>query len=172
MKKEKIETGKFVGTHGVRGALRVQPWCDSPDFLCDFKKVYIKSGEEFSSIKVKSAKPHGNIVIMEVEGVFSIEDAEKLRNKVIYINRADLKLTEGSYLITDLMGCEVFDADSGQLLGKISDVSKTGANDVWHILREGTEYLIPAIPQVVIDVFIDDNKVVIRPLKGIFDDED
>ncbi len=72
MKKEKIETGKIVGTHGVRGGLRVQPWCDSPQFLCDFKKIYIKSGDEFVTLKVKSSKPHRNIVIMELEGVLSI----------------------------------------------------------------------------------------------------
>ncbi len=91
--------------------------------------------------------------------------------KVIYINRSDLRLEDDSYLITDLIGCDVFDADSGEALGKVSDVSKTGANDVWHILKEGKEYLIPAIPDVIIDVSIDENKVIIRPLKGIFDDE-
>ena len=79
-------------------------------------------------------------------------------------------MEEGQYLISDLMEIEVFDADSGKLLGKISDVSKTGANDVWHIMSNGKEYLIPVIDDVVISVDIDANKIVIRPLKGIFED--
>ncbi len=172
MKKDIIEVGKIVGTHGVRGGLRVQPWCDTPQFLCKFKSVEVKLAEGLATLKVRSAKPHGNIVIMEISGVDTIDAAEKLRNKVLYVKRKDLNLEEDRYLIADLIGCQVFDENSGEKLGEISDVSKTGANDVWHILREGKEYLIPAIPQVVIDVNIDENKVVICPLKGIFEDED
>ena len=51
-------------------------------------------------------------------------------------------------------------------------MSKTGANDVWHITNESGEYLIPVIDDVVISVDIDNQKVQIRALKGIFDDED
>ncbi len=170
MKKDYIESGKIVGTHGVRGGLRVQPWCDSPEFLCQFKKLFLKDGASFNAVKVKSSKPHGNVVIMELDGVNSMDDAEALRGKLLYIERKSLKLEEGQYLISDLIGSNVFDADTNNFLGEISDVSKTGANDVWHINRDGKEYLIPVIDDVVISVDIDENRVVIRPLKGIFED--
>ena len=94
-----------------------------------------------------------------------------MRNSVIYIDRADVKLPEGRYFITDLLGCQVFDADSGEELGKITDVSETGANDVWHITRNGKEYLVPAIDEVIISVDTENEKIVIRPIKGIFSDE-
>ena len=170
MKKDYIESGKFVGTHGVRGGLRVQPWCDTPEFLCQFKTLFLKAKDGFSSVKVKSSKPHGNVVLMELDGVNSMDDAEALRGKIIYIERKSLKLEEGQYLISDLIGAEVFHADSNEKLGEISDVSKTGANDVWHINRNGKEYLIPVIDDVVLKVDIDENKVIIRPLLGIFED--
>lgn len=170
MKKDYIESGKFVGTHGVRGGLRVQPWCDSPEFLCQFKKLFLKQNSEYTPIKVKMSKPHGNVVIMELDGINSMDDAENLRGKTIYIERKSLKLEEDQYLISDLLGCSVFDADTNKLLGEISDVSKTGANDVWHIKSGNDEYLIPVIDEVVINVEIDANKIVIRPLKGIFED--
>ncbi len=170
MKKDFIETGKIVGTHGVRGGLRVQPWCDTPEFLCQFKKLYFKEKDAFNLVKVKLAKPHGNVVIMELDGVTDMDAAENLRGKVLFVERKALKLEDGQYLISDLIECDVFDADSNELIGKISDVSKTGANDVWHINKEGKEYLIPVIDDVVIDVNVDENKVVIRPLKGIFED--
>lgn len=169
MKKERIETGKIVGTHGVRGALRVQPWCDTPEFLCRFKTLYLKENAEFKAVKIKASRPHGNIVIMELDGVSTVEQAEMLRGKILFLNRKDLLLDDDQYLICDLIGCEVFDADSDESLGEITDVSKTGANDVWHILRDGKEYLIPAIESVVVSVNIDDAKIVIRPLAGIFD---
>ena len=57
MKKDYIESGKIVGTHGVKGGLRVQPWCDSPEFLCQFKKLFFKEKNGYNAVKVKSAKP-------------------------------------------------------------------------------------------------------------------
>lgn len=171
MKKKFLETGKIVGTHGIRGQLRIQPWCDSPEFLCSFKKLYLdENGREVLS--VTSAKPHGNIVIASVKGVDSIELAEVYRNRVLYIDRKDVKLEEGRYFIEDLLGCSVYDIDTNALLGTLSDVSATGANDVWHITREEREYLIPNIPDVVKQVDTDSEKIFIKPLKGIFDDED
>ena len=109
---------------------------------------------------------------MALRGVETIEDAERLRNKVLFINRSDAHLPEGRYFIDDLIGCTVYDADSGKSYGTVSDVSKTGANDVWHIASEGKEYLLPAIDEVVISVAPEKGEVVIRPMKGIFDDED
>ena len=72
----------------------------------------------------------------------------------------------------DLLGCRVLDADSGELLGELCDVSVTGANDVWHVRRGEREYLVPAIPDVVVSVDVDAGEICLRPLKGIFDYED
>lgn len=170
MKNKFLEAGKIVGTHGVRGMVRIQPWCDSSEFFCQLKKLYTdKDGKD--KLTVVKSSPHGNVVIASIKGIDSIEEAEKYRNKVVYMERSDAKLSEGQYFICDLLGCQVFDADSNDLLGVISDVSQTGANDVWHIKKEGVEYLIPCIDEVVISVDIEEEKVIIRPLKGIFPDE-
>ena len=171
MIKKFLETGKIVGTHGVRGMVRVQPWCDDGEFLTGFKFLYTDD-EGKNKLKILSAKPHGNVVLMAIDGVNSIEEAERLRGKVIYINRKDVKLPEGRYFISDILKSTVFDVDSGEILGELTDVSETGANDVWHIVKDGKEYLVPAIPDVIVDVNIEESKVVIRPLKGIFDNED
>lgn len=170
MKRKFLETGKIVGTHGVRGMVRIQHWCDSAEFFCSLKNLYLdENGRE--KLIVISAKPHGNVVIASLEGVDSIETAETYRNKVLFMRREDAGLEDGQYFISDLLGCEVFDADSEKLLGRISDVSQTGANDVWHIKSGDKEYLIPSIDEVVISVDVDAEKIIIRPLKGIFDNE-
>ncbi len=171
MKKRYLEVGKIVGTHGVKGMTRVQVWADSPDFLKQFKYLYTdQNGNE--KLTVQKVQPHGNISLVAFKGVETIEHAETFRNTVLYIDRKDVKLPEGRYFITDLIGIEVYDADSEALLGVISDVSQTGANDVWHIKNDCKEYLVPAIDDVLVSVDIDGEKAVIRPLKGIFDDED
>ena len=115
---------------------------------------------------------HKNMVILKAKGIDSIPKAEALRERVVYLHRDDLDLAEGQYLVADLIGCDVFETQTGTPLGKITDVSQTGANDVWHIKKDGKEYLIPAIPLVVDEVDIDGERVTITPLKGIFEDED
>ena len=110
MFKKFIETGKIVGTHGVRGELRIQPWADALDFLLDFKIFYLDA-EGKTHLCVSSARIHGNLVLVKVTGVDSMESAEALRNKVIYIDRRDFSITDGSYLIQDLIGCKVYHTD-------------------------------------------------------------
>lgn len=171
MIKKFIETGKIVGTHGVRGALRVQYWSDSGEFLIPFKTFYLdQNGNE--KLEVSKVQPHGAVVIITFKGVDTVEKAEALRGKIIFLNRNDIKLPEGRYFIADLIGCEVYDADSGILYGKISDITETGANDVWHIKSGEKEYLLPAIDEVLVSVEPESEKITIRPMKGIFDDED
>lgn len=171
MRKQYLQTGKIVGTHGVRGMVRVQPWCDSPDFLCGLSTLYL-SDEGQTPLRVVSARPHGNLALLAFEGVGSIEAAERLRGRVLYLNRDDLHLAPGRYLIDDLLGCAVADADTGETLGRLCEVSSTGANDVWHIVRDGKTYLVPAIEEVIVSVDPDAEQIAIRPLKGIFDDAD
>lgn len=170
MKKQFLEVGKIVGTHGVRGELRVNPWSDTPDFLTAFKTLYFNEGKE--KIKVK-CRPHKNIVLMTAEGVVSVEEAEKLRGKVLYINRDDVKLPEGKNFVQDLIGCKVLDADNKSVeYGVIKDVFKTGANDVYTVKNGDKEYLVPVIDSVIIEKNVDEGIIYIRPMKGLFDDED
>ncbi len=165
-----LEIGKVVSTHGLRGELRVDPWCDSPQFLCQFKTLYLKKGETKLSV---SSRPHKTIAIVKAKGIDTIEEAEKLRGRVLYINRSDARLAPGEYFIQDLMGLDVIDIDTSKSYGKITDVLKTGANDVYQVTDEKKkEYLIPVIDDVVKEIDINGGKVLIKPLKGIFDDED
>ena len=169
MKRAFIEAGEIVGTHGVRGMVRIKPWADSGDFLSGFKTFYTENGK--TPLNIERIQPHGNVVIAALEGVNSIEAAEKYRNKILFIKREDANIPAGRYFVSELIGCRVFDSETKAEYGVISDVSATGANDVWHITKDGKEYLLPAISEVVKRVDIDSEEVEISPMKGIFDDE-
>ncbi len=170
MIKDYLEIGKITGTHGIRGEMRVQPWCDSPEFMKKFKTLYLdKKGEK--AVKV-SCRPNGHMVIVKIDGIDTVEEASKYREKVLFMKRSDARLPEGKYFIQELVDCTVIDADNEEkCYGTLTDVSQTGANDVWHITNETGEYLIPAIPPVVIDTDVEKGVIKIRPLRGIFDDE-
>lgn len=172
MIKSYLEVGKITSTHGVRGEMRVDPWCDSPDFLKKFKVLYLDDRGE-TSLKVISCRPHGNMGILKAQGIDTIDDALELRDKILYIKRSDASLPKGSYFIAELTDCTVIDAENeNTVYGVLTQVSPTGANDVWHIRKDGREYLIPAIPSVVENVDVEKGIIKIHPMKGIFDHED
>ncbi len=166
MKKQFLETGEIVTTHGIKGEVRVYPWCDSPDFLTGFERIYLKKGDV--QLRVQEARVHKNIVIMKLEGYDTVERAVALRGQTVYINRKDVKLEEGEYFVQDLIGMKVIDDATGEEYGTITEVSQTGANDVYTVKNGNMEYLIPAIPQVVIDTDTEREIMRIKPLDGLF----
>lgn len=92
---------------------------------------------------------------------------------MLYLRRADVKLAPGDYFIQDLIGLRVIDAgDPSVEYGVVEDVSSTGANDVYHIAREGrSTVLIPAIKQVIAGVDLEEGVMHITPLEGLFDED-
>jgi len=165
-----LEAGQIVGTHGVRGEVRVQPWCDSPQQFATFKKLYWDA-EGKNPVKLR-ARPHKNIVLAMLEGITTVEAAQVLRGKMLYVDRRDIKLPKGHYLVQDLIGLAVVDADTGETYGKLTDVSQTGANAVYHMATEKGEVLIPAIPDVIIEVDVKKDVLRLRPMKGLLDDDE
>ena len=164
-----LEAGQIVGTHGVRGEVRVQPWCDSPQQFATFKRLY---WDEAGTKPVKvQARPHKNIALAALEGVTTVEQAAVLRGRMLYVDRRDLKLPKGRWLVQDLIGLTVVDADTGETYGRLTDVSQTGANAVYHMQTDKGEVLIPAIPSVVIAIDLKAEVLRLRPMKGLFDDE-
>ena len=166
MKKEYLEAGKIVTTHGIKGEVKIMPYCDSAELLAEFDRLFI--GKNHDEIIVERARVQKNMVIAKLEGINTPEEAEKLRNKVLFMHRDDLELDEDTYFIQDLIDMEVKDVDSGFVYGKITDVLQNGANDVY-VIKGDREYLVPAIPDVVISTDIDSNIMLIRPLEGLFD---
>ena len=165
--KQYLEIGKIVSVFGIKGEVKVQPWCDSPDFITEFDTLYWKSGDE---VVIERSRVQKNIAVMKIKGCDTVEDAQKLRNRILYMDRNDVELEEGSYFVQDLIGLEVQNIDSGEVYGKLSEVSETGANDVYHIESEnGKTYYVPAIPQVVIETDLENGIMKIHPLDGLFE---
>ena len=171
LKKQFLECGKIVTTHGVMGEVKVQPWCDEPEELLGIKTLYFDEGK--TAVKVRGARVHKDMVLLKLDGVDNMDKAQLLRGKILFAHRDTLPIEEGQHFIQDLIGLKVIDADDGHEYGVLSDVTETGANDVYHItFPDGSIKLAPVIDEVVIDIDIDEGVMQIRPLKGLFDDED
>lgn len=167
MKKRFLECGKIVSTHGLRGEVKVLPWCDGPEALLPIKTFYLDKGA--TPKKAEKCRVQKNMVLLKLEGVDTPEAAQALRGRVLWLDREEDTLAEGQYYIQDLIGLTVEDADTGEVYGVLRDVSETGANDVYHVaFPDGRVQLVPAIPQVVERIDIDGGKMLIRPLEGLF----
>ena len=169
--KQFLETAKIVATQGIRGEVRCQYYCDSAEFLCEFEELYLdKKGEK--PVQITRAYPHKNIVVMKIGEIDTVEDAQKLVGKTLYMDRNDVELDEGMYFIQDIIGLTVKDIDSGEIYGKISEVYQNGATDVYSIKKEnGRELMFPYIDEVVKKIDIEAGEMLIKPLEGLFDED-
>ncbi len=157
-----LESGKIVNTHGIRGEVKIVALCDAPDFLCQFSKLYI-DGKPYS---VASARPDKTNVIVKFAGVNDINQAMLLKNKVVYIDRNQVTLPEGRYFLADLIGLEVRDADSGRVLGVLTEVMNLPASDVYVVQGEKT-YLVPAVEEFLVETNLAEGYLRLRILEGM-----
>ena len=126
-----FEIGKIINTHGIKGELKIYPMTDDINRFSLLKKVLIDNLE----YKIKHVRYNKNLVYIIFDGINNINDAEKLKNKIIKIpEKLALPLDKNEYYIQDLYGLNVYEGD--EFLGQITDVMKTGANDVYVINKK------------------------------------
>ena len=165
MKEQFLEVGRVTSVHGVMGEVRVQPWADSPAFLCQFKTLYVD--EAHFPIQVERARVHKNMVILKFHGITDVPGALAMRNATLYIDRKDVQLPEGSFFLADIMGLEARDAATGQSLGKVDDVLTLPANNVYVIRGGARELMVPAVPAFVPKVDVDGGYLLVNVIEGL-----
>ena len=163
-----LEIGQIVNTHGIKGMIKVKPFTDDIKEFEYFKKIYIENKSGKKEYKIDEVKYNKNMVILKLNGIDKIEEAEKLRNSYIIISREDdVPLKENEYYIVDLLGLEVF-TDEGILLGNIDDIFNTGSNDIYVVKDElGKQILLPAISEVIKKIDIENKKIIVHLIEGL-----
>ncbi len=165
MKEQYLEVGKVTATHGVMGEVRVQPWADSPEFLCRFKTLYVD--KTHWPIQVERARVHKNMAILKFHGVTDVPSALAMRNAILYVDRDDVELPEGSFFLADLYGLEVRDAGTGAVLGKVADILTLPANNVYVVRGGERELMSPAVPDFIAETNVDAGYLKVRIIEGM-----
>ena len=160
-----LEAGKIVNTHGIRGELKIQPWCDSPEFLCGFDTLYIDG----QPVEVCSARVHKNCVLVTLDGVDDIDAALRYKNKIVSIAREDADLPEGKHFVADLIGLEVRDAETGAALGRLTDILTYPAQDIYVVKGEHS-YMIPAVDAFIKGHYVEEGYIAVTVLEGMESD--
>lgn len=163
-----LELGQIVNTRGLRGEVKVNSYTDDNTKFERIKSIFIKKKEDIKEYEIQKVSYSKNQVILKLKGIETIEEAEKLRNAYVLVDRDSLEeLPEGVYYIADLIGLDVF-TEEGLLLGKVDDIFSTGSNDVYVVKAEdGTEKLLPGIDEVLKKIDIDNKKIIVNLIEGL-----
>lgn len=167
MNKNYLECGKIINTHGIKGAVKAESWCDSPYVLADLERVFTEENGIFKEYEVIDASVFKQFVILTLDGIMTVEAAEKMKNRIIYLSRDDIELEDGEVFIADLIGLPVIDADTKEQYGTVSDVINAGASDIYVIKTPDGEAMMPAVKEFVIEIDLE-RGIFVKPIEGMF----
>lgn len=160
--------GEIVNTRGLSGEVKIYPTTQYPRRFDDLSFVYVGINNVKVKYYIERVSYNSKFVILKFKGIDSIEDAEKLKGCLLYIDRSNaIKLSEDEYFIGDIIGLNVFDTENNYL-GKICEVYTPGSNDVYEIVdKNNKKYLIPAISQVIKKIDLDGGYMIVELLEGL-----
>ena len=156
-----LEAGKIINTFGVRGEVKLDPWCDSAEFLKPLKTLYIDGAPR----AVASSRVHKGMLIIRFADVEDVNGAMLLKNKIVYFARSDVHLPKGRHFVADLLGAAVVD-EQGAEIGRLTEVLDMPAGQVYVVQGE-TEHTIPAVPEFILDIDADEKTIRVHLIEGM-----
>lgn len=160
-KKQYIEAGRIVNTHGIAGEVKIEVWLDSPQFMKRFKTLYTND----NTLAVTNTRVHKGFLIAKLEGVDDVNAAMALKGRDVYIDRKDAHLPKGAFFVADIIGAEVID-ESGRPIGKLVDVMETPASNIY-IVKGEEEHLIPAVPEFILSTDAENGVIKVHLIEGM-----
>lgn len=160
--------GRILGPLGITGAVRAQVLTDYPERFESLQTVHV--GDSLRPYNIQSVKLEADSVVLKLAGIDDSSAALALRNQDLQIpvDQA-VELPEGHYFWHQIIGLDVW-SDTGQPLGKVTEVLRTGSNDVYVVGSGSNELLIPAIEDVVLNIDLRDRRILVHLLPGLVDE--
>ncbi|HOP39766.1 MAG TPA: ribosome maturation factor RimM [Geobacteraceae bacterium] len=167
---ELILIGKVLGTHGIRGQLRIVPYSGDPASITSLRTFFLgKPGGQYESYVIERAVVHKKRALVKLKDLDDINQVLSLAGREVFIHRDQLpELSDGEYYWCDLIGLEVR-TEEGDILGDLKNILETGSNDVYVVMSGEREILIPATEEVVLAVDLDGRSMTVRLPDGLLD---
>ncbi|HEY3417057.1 MAG TPA: ribosome maturation factor RimM, partial [Armatimonadota bacterium] len=156
--------GEITAPQGLRGELRVYPHTDFPDRFLDLEEIGLREGgDAVRVVTVEYARVLGHKIVLKLDGIDTIDQAERLRGTHLVVPQSWAReLGEDEYYHHQLIGLEVVTTD-GESLGQISEIWRTGANDVY----ETPLALVPATKDIIREIDLDHGRMVVDARPGL-----
>ncbi len=163
-----LAVGKIRRPHGVHGEAMVELYTDFPARLKPGKEVFF--GPKHEKLTIRSQRSHQDGLLLGFAGLDTPESVGSLRNQTLFVaSKESPLLPDGEYYYHQLLDLVVMD-DTGSMLGTLTDILETGANDVYLVTSpSGTEILLPAIPQVIKSVDLDTRQMIVHLIPGLLE---
>lgn len=167
---EYFEVGQILTTHGLKGEVKVNSITDFPEErFSEGSRLFVDLNGEMKELTVESARKQKQFYLIFFEEIVNIEEAEKICHHQLYVadtNRQDLP--DGSYYYKDIIGCPIYDHETGEKLGILNSIETPGANDIWEVKpKEGKSFWIPNIASVVNKVDLLNKRIEVTLLEGL-----
>ncbi|MEK4562076.1 ribosome maturation factor RimM [Staphylococcus sp. FSL K6-3157] len=166
----KVEVGKIVNTHGIKGEVKIKSNSDFTDkrFQPGEMVEIARKDKAPLEFKIASYRMHKGLHMLTFEGINNINDIEYLKGETLLQERdhEEIELGEHEFYYSDIIGCTVFNEDTP--IGRVIEIFETGANDVW-VVKGDKEYLIPYIADVVKEIDVEGRRIQITPMEGLLD---
>ena len=165
-----MRIGVITSPHGVHGEVKVYPTTDDPKRFREVGSVIVARAASEEKMNILSARYFKDLVILKLSGIPDRNAAETYRKAEILIRRHQSPpLRPGEYFIGDILGCTAVTED-GREVGTVTDVLRTGANDVYVVKKgDGKELLLPKIPDCILDVDPENKRMTVCILPGLED---
>ncbi len=164
-----IKVGRIINTHGIKGELKIFPLTDDISRFDDLKTVYL--GDNKEKVEIEEVKYHKGLVIIKFKEFDNINQVLRFKDDFVFIDIKDkVQLPKDHYFIFDIVDCTVYDTE-GQEIGIVTDVLQYSSNDVYVVKDKvkNKEYLIPAVKQFIVDIDIENKKIIIDPIEGMIE---
>ena len=167
---ERLSIGRIVSTRGLRGELRIVPAARDLGRFEHLRRVHVEgAGGPQEGLRVTSARQHKNLILLKLEGVDTIEQAERLIGCDVLVDQDEaIALGEDEYFVHDLVGLEVV-TDSGRRAGVLEEVLEGPANDIYVVRGPFGELMVPAIAPIVVSVDLAARTMLIHDLPGLLE---
>ena len=165
--KEHTWIATIVGVHGIKGAVRARYLTNTPDYYLKENTLFLEKAGILSALNVLRINQSKNFWIILFEEINSRNDAEYLKGCRLLLPDSRLRpLQYNEFFLHQIIGCSVED-QKGQILGEITDILETGANNVYEVSNGNKAFLVPDVPHVVLELNIETQRMIIDPLPGL-----
>ena len=165
---EFIAYGKVLKPHGLSGEVKVLPYSGDTDSFKNFSSLYIsKENENPPKLSISRSRKHKNTVIVKLESIDSIDDAEPLKGLTVFIDKSELpEKDDDEYYWFELIGLEVLDTDNNSI-GKVKEIIDNTAQPILVIQSNSEEYLVPLVDKFVEVIDLENSKIIVNPVEGL-----
>ncbi len=164
-----LECGKAVSTHGVRGTLKLECYCNDAETLAKLRRMYVKlQNNEYVPMKVRVSAVQKNMVLVTFDNIKTVEEAIKYKGTIFYADRDDISRKKDDVFIADILGLDIIDETTNEKYGVLKDVISPAGRDIYVVSDvNGGEFMIPVVKEFIRNIDVENGYISVHLIEGM-----